>query len=90
MKENVGRADRFARSVLGPALMMLGFNWLGGLKKGRGPALAALVGGTIILATAVTKVCPLNKLFHINTSANNDYELGAIPKRAPQAMLPQV
>jgi hypothetical protein len=67
MKENVGRMDRFLRMVAGPALLYMGYNRLNA-KRGRGAGLAALVAGTLISGTAVTKTCPFNALFGVDTS----------------------
>ena len=91
MKENVGRKDRIARSVIGPALMILGFTWIG--RRTRWPGLLALVAGTAVLESAVTRVCPLNAAIGVDTTGDEgsqSYELGEVPKEAPQPLLPQI
>ncbi len=66
MRENVGRKDRMARTVAGPALMALGYGWWGG-NRGDLPGLVAIVAGTTLVESAITRVCPLNALFGIDT-----------------------
>ncbi len=66
MKENVGKKDRIIRSVIGPALVTIGYKGLGG-NRGKITGLAAIVIGTAITQSSVTKVCPLNAFFGIDT-----------------------
>jgi hypothetical protein len=66
MKENVGTEDRVMRSLLGPALVVAGYTRLGG-SRGRLAGLAAMVGGALIVESAITRVCPLNALLGIDT-----------------------
>jgi hypothetical protein len=66
MKENVGRVDQSFRAVLGPALMVLGYSRLGG-RFGSLKGLATLVAGATVIESAVTRVCPLNALFGVDT-----------------------
>ena len=66
MKENVGRIDRAIRAVVGPALMVLGYTVLEG-RRGRAQGLAAIVVGTGIVESAITGVCPVNKLLGLDT-----------------------
>ncbi len=66
MKENVGRIDRMARSIAGPALMALGYRQLGG-RTGHRAGLAAMVGGALLVESAVTRVCPLSALFGVDS-----------------------
>lgn len=66
MKENVGKTDRLVRSVAGPALITLGYKGLGG-NKGKIGGLAAIIAGTLILESAVTKVCPVNAFLGVDT-----------------------
>lgn len=68
MKENVGRTDQALRSVLGPALLALGYFWVGG-KRGRTAGLAAMISGALIAETAITRTCPLNALLGLDTRA---------------------
>lgn len=66
MKENVGRGDQIARSIVGPALMGLGYFALGG-DEGRLGGLSTIVSGAVLVESAITRVCPLNALFGIDT-----------------------
>lgn len=69
MKENVGRADRAARGVLGPALMSLGYGRLGG-REGQAAGLLTMVSGAVLIESAVTRVCPINALLGIDTRSS--------------------
>jgi len=71
MKENVGRIDRGIRFVVGPALAAFGYSKLGGC-EGRLPGLAAIVVGTALLDSAITRVCPMNRLLHIDTRTRRE------------------
>ncbi len=73
MKENVGRIDRGIRFVVGPVLAAVGYSKLGGC-EGRLPGLAAIVIGTAILDSAITRVCPMNRLLHIDTRTRRERE----------------
>ena len=66
MKENVGKEDQLIRSIAGPALMGIGYFALGG-NKGKLAGLAAIVAGTLIAESALTRVCPVNEFFGIDT-----------------------
>lgn len=66
MKENVGKKDRFIRSIVGPGLITFGYSGLGG-NRGRLTGLAAIVVGTLITESAITKVCPVNAIFGLDT-----------------------
>ena len=66
MKENVGRKDQLVRSIVGPALMLLGYHAWGG-KHGRPAGLLAMLAGGLISETAVTRTCPLNEVFGVDT-----------------------
>lgn len=66
MKENVGTTDQILRGLVGPTLMALGYTRLGGY-KGRAAGLAALVGGALVIESAITRTCPLNALLGIDT-----------------------
>jgi len=71
MKENVGRIDRSIRFVIAPALAAFGYSKLGG-RKGRLPGLAAIVAGAALLDSAITRVCPMNRLLHIDTRTRRE------------------
>ncbi|MHA6280944.1 YgaP family membrane protein [Salinimicrobium sp. CAU 1759] len=66
MKENVGKQDQLIRSLAGPALMGIGYFALGG-NKGKLAGIASIVVGTIIAESAVTRVCPVNEFFGLDT-----------------------
>lgn len=66
MEENVGKKDRMIRSIVGPALITFGYAVLGG-KKGHIGGLASIIAGTLITESAITKVCPVNEFFGIDT-----------------------
>ncbi len=66
MKENVGTIDRIARSIIGPTLMVVGYKRLGG-DRGELAGLATIVAGAALVESAITRVCPLNALFGIDT-----------------------
>jgi threonine/homoserine/homoserine lactone efflux protein len=66
MKENVGPKDRAVRSLLGPSLLVLAVTRLGA-RRGRLAGLAALVGGALVIDSAITKTCPLNAAAGIET-----------------------
>jgi uncharacterized membrane protein len=66
MKENVGTTDRVVRSVLGPALLVLGYRRLGA-RRGRLAGLATMIAGTLVIESAVTRVCPLHAALGIDT-----------------------
>lgn len=75
MKENVGKKDRLVRIIIAPALIGLGYTVLGG-NKGRLGGLAAIMAGTLIAESAITKVCPVNALLGVDTRE----KLGPIEK----------
>jgi hypothetical protein len=85
MKENVGRIDRIARAVLGPALFTLGYTRLGG-HAGRPAGLAAMLTGFAIVDSAITRVCPLNVLLGIDTRTRRERERDQLssPIRQPR------
>ena len=66
MKENVGKQDQLIRGIAGPAIMGIGYFILGG-NKGRLEGLASIVVGTLIAESAITKVCPVNEFFGLDT-----------------------
>lgn len=67
MRENVGGADRVARAIVGPGLILLGLTELDAL-EGDLLGILAIVAGAIITETAITRVCPLNELAGIDTA----------------------
>jgi uncharacterized membrane protein len=66
MKENVGNRDRWMRSIVGPAMLAIGYSVLRG-RRGRLPGLATMIGGALVAESAVTRVCPLNAALGIDT-----------------------
>jgi hypothetical protein len=66
MKENVGSWDRILRGLTGPGLLALGYFRMRG-REGRLPGLIAMMGGALITETAVTRVCPLNRMLGLDT-----------------------
>ena len=70
MKENVGTADRICRFVSGPALMALGYNRWGG-RDGEMRGLAAIVGGVLLVESAITRVCPISAAVGIDSRSES-------------------
>jgi hypothetical protein len=66
MKENVGGADQLLRTVAGPAMMALALTRLGA-GQGRPLGLLTLVGGVLVLESAITRTCPLNAALGVDT-----------------------
>lgn len=66
MQENVGGIDYAGRWVLGPVLVGTALTKLGAT-KGRPAGLAALVGGALVIESAITRTCPLNAVLGIDT-----------------------
>jgi len=66
MIENVGDRDRVVRSIVGPALVGLGYTVMRG-RRGRASGIATIVAGALILESAITRVCPLNAMLGIDT-----------------------
>jgi hypothetical protein len=73
MDKNVGGADRIARLVLGPVLIVVGAAALAGVGLSAGDALGVglavvglLVGGVFVVTGTVQK-CPLNGVVGLNT-----------------------
>lgn len=66
MKENVGKKDQLIRSFIGPGLMVLGYYFLK-TKKGKLGGLTSIITGTLISESAITRVCPVNEFFGIDT-----------------------
>ena len=78
MQENVGSLDRGVRSVLGPAVLALGVISARRRSRGRLPlgSIAAIVAGAMVTETVVTRVCPLNALFGIDTRPRRRARIG--------------
>lgn len=83
MRENVGGLDRRTRLVAGPALLALGYAALGG-SRGRLPGLLAMIAGALVTETGITRVCPLNEAFGVDT-ARRDFG-DALPPRKHHRM----
>jgi uncharacterized membrane protein len=66
MKENVGGADQLLRTIIGPALITAGLSRFGA-RSGSTAGLLALVGGALILESAITRTCPVNAALQIDT-----------------------
>jgi|GEM_PF-3432922 len=66
MKENVGGMDQTIRGIFGPLLVMTSYSRL---KSGKGGLLSGLgmILGTALTETAMTRVCPLNKLMGMDS-----------------------
>lgn len=71
MKENVGRIDQTGRFIIGPTLAALGYAWFGG-NRGKLTGLAAMIVGTLITESAITRVCPVSRLFGIDTRTQRE------------------
>jgi hypothetical protein len=73
MQKNVGGYERIARFVAGPVLVVVGLAALGGVVTlATGPlglAVAAVLAlvGAVLLTTAVTQKCPLNRALGLDT-----------------------
>lgn len=66
MKENVGKEDRLIRSISGPVLLAVGYLALGG-NKGKTGGLISMMTGVLLVESAITRVCPVNEFFGIDT-----------------------
>jgi len=81
MQKNVGGADRIARLVVGPALILVGIAGYAGLfTLAVGPlpqALTAVVVfliGTVLLVTGLVQKCPMNGLLGFDTLGQTGVE----------------
>jgi hypothetical protein len=88
MQVNVGRTDQLLRSLVGPALFLAGLGRLGG-RQGQPLGLAAIIGGALVIESAMTRTCPLNAALGINTASRGGRQLragapnvGRVPARA--------
>ena len=77
MRENVGKRDQVIRSIVGPALIGLGYTYFRG-RNGKLGGLATIILGTLIIESAVTRTCPANALIGVDTRKfdKEDEELG--------------
>ena len=66
MKENVGRIDQTIRSIIGPTLFLAGYYSLEKKSRQKLP-LAVMIGGALIIESAITRTCPLNAIMGIDT-----------------------
>lgn len=71
MKENVGRVDQIGRFIVGPTLAAVGYARLGG-KCGSLPGLIAMMTGALLTETAITRVCPINRLLGLDTRTQRE------------------
>jgi hypothetical protein len=69
MRENVGHVDRIVRFILGPGLFALGVDRL---RRGNLIGVLGVAAGTMVLESAITRVCPLNAVLHIDTRSMNE------------------
>lgn len=69
MRENVGHTDRLVRSILGPVLIVRG---LGQLLMGKRRGVFGIIAGTLVVESAVTRVCPLSAALGIDTRSTNE------------------
>lgn len=67
MHVNVGHNEQIARGIFGPALLIAGYEWLGG-KVGKVGGILAMIGGAVVTGTAITRTCPMNALLGIDTA----------------------
>jgi len=71
MRENVGKTDQKMRMVAGPALVLIGYYGLGG-KEGRPLGLLGMIAGLATVESAITRVCPLNTFFGIDSRSREE------------------
>jgi hypothetical protein len=71
MRENVGSIDQAVRSVLGPAMIVLGYAKLGG-RQGKTAGLLTMMAGVSLVESAITRVCPLTALFGLDTRSPHE------------------
>lgn len=69
MRENVGRTDRILRTIVGPSLIALGAVEL---LRSRLLGTLSIVTGTLVLESAITRVCPVNSLLGIDTRSSTE------------------
>lgn len=66
MQENVGDRDQQLRWFLGSGLVIAALGPLGA-REGRLRGLGALVGGALVIESAITRTCPVNAWLGIDT-----------------------
>jgi hypothetical protein len=64
MRKNVGTKDATVRALLAVALVVIGVSAPGSDLL----SFAAVLGGLILMATALTRECPLYRAFHTGTA----------------------
>lgn len=67
MQENVGGAELPIRAITGPALLIAALTVLGA-REGKPAGLGALIWGTLVTETAITRTCSVNGLLGRNTA----------------------
>lgn len=89
MNQNVGDTDRTIRSIVGPALIALGYARLGG-SHGHPIGLLSMMAGVALAESAITRVCPLNYMLGIDTYSNPETEaLESMSAHFDQAGVPK-
>ncbi len=84
MKENVGQVEQTMRAAVGP--LMLAGGYVFGGRKGRGKGLLAMLAGALVTETAITRTCPLNSFFGIDTTQPNGGAIASGERRqSPRA-----
>lgn len=68
MRENVGKQDQLFRAVSGPLLMLYGYR-----HRDSFGGLLTLLAGAALTQTAVSRVCPVNALLGIDTTAQHEH-----------------
>lgn len=66
MKENVGKKDRIIRTIIGTALLPLGYKKWGG-ENGNILGISVMMFGALLLESVITRVCPINNALGVNT-----------------------
>lgn len=69
MRENVGHADRIARTIIGPTLLLRG---LGQLVTGKWRGVLNIIAGSLVVESALTRVCPFNAALGIDTRSTQE------------------
>ena len=83
MERNVGGYDRIARFVVGPLLVALvvaaffGYVTIASGLFGAAILWAALLFGAVLIVTAATQMCPLNRMLGINTYRDRSEAAGS-------------
>jgi uncharacterized membrane protein len=69
MRENVGHIDRIVRFVVGPGLLALGLDQL---RRGHFAGVLGVIGGTMLVESAITRVCPITTALGIDTRSTGE------------------